>query len=342
MTYVLFTLGLIMLILCGDALVRGAVALAIRLSIPTLITGLTVVAFGTSAPELVVSLRAALSDSAGIAIGNVVGSNIANVLLVLGIPAIIYATNCNQPMLKRNMVYVLGTTILFILFCFQGTLTFWHGAILFGLMVAFLVDSGRRAMQSTELAASYEEETLEIIEGPNCLPNRPWAITALLLVGVIGLPIAAYLTVDGASKIARDFGVSEAVIGLTIVAIGTSLPELATTVMAAIRRNCGLALGNVLGSNMFNILGIMGITCMVTPIHVPPSFLHVDLWIMLGATIILTPFVFQNRYITPMAGTAFILFYALYIYSSFDMSKKELINQESSKASLTSFPKLAQ
>ena len=133
MSYLYLIGGLAMLIFFGDILVRGAVALATRFAIPTLVTGLTIVAFGTSAPELVVSLKAALSDAPGIAIGNVVGSNIANILLVLGVPALIHATNCCQPMIRRNMMYVIGATLLFITLCFMGPLTFWHGAILFSL-----------------------------------------------------------------------------------------------------------------------------------------------------------------------------------------------------------------
>ena len=317
MTYLIFAGGLALLIFCGDALVRGAVALATRLSIPTMVTGLTIVAFGTSAPELVVSLKAALTGSSGIAIGNVVGSNIANILLVLGIPALIYATNCAQPMIRRNMIYVILASVLFILFCFTGPLNFWHGLILFSLMVAFLIESGLRAMKSEELAASISGEASEIAEGPDAITNKPWQIAGFLAIGLIGLPVAAHLTVDSATHIARNFGVSEAVIGITLVAIGTSLPELITTVMAAVRRHCGLVLGNVLGSNLFNILGIMGITAMVTPIAIPREFLEIDLWIMLGATLAITPIVFRHSQITPVIGSVFVLCYAIYIFTSF-------------------------
>lgn len=343
MTYILFVCGVALLILCGDALVKGAVALAVRLSIPTLVTGLTIVAFGTSAPELVVSLRAALTGAPGIAIGNVVGSNIANILLVLGVPAIIYATNCDQPMLKRNTIFVIGTSILFIILCFLGPLTFWHGAVLFGLMVFFLIDSGRKAMKSKELAEVFSEEAQDIIDGPEAVHKRPGRIAGYLAFGLIGLPIAAHLTVDSASQIARDFGVSEAVIGLTIVAFGTSLPELVTTVMAAFRKHCGLALGNVLGSNMFNILAIMGITAMVTPVPVPREFLEIDLWIMLAATLAITPFVFRGSRITSAVGALFIICYATYIYVSFSPKApwKGGANSGVSQATVGGVPSLA-
>ena len=315
MTYVIFASGLALLILCGDALVRGAVALAVRLSIPTLVTGLTIVAFGTSAPELVVSLRAALTDAPGIAIGNVVGSNIANVLLVLGLPAIIAATNCNQPFIERNMIYTIGASLLFITLCFLGPLSFWHGFILFTLMILFLIESGRRAAKSEEVAAILSEDTLEMIDSN--LPKKPLFIGLLMITGLIGLPLGAHLTVDGATDIARTFGVSEAVIGLTVVAIGTSLPELVTTVIAAIRGQCGLALGNVLGSNLFNLLAIMGLTSMITPIVIPKELFELDLWIMLGATLALTPFVFRRSYITRAVGVLFVFCYAAYIWLAF-------------------------
>ncbi|MGH1351353.1 MAG: calcium/sodium antiporter [Methyloligellaceae bacterium] len=316
-TYLIFVCGIVMLVLCGDALVKGAVALAVRLNIPTLVTGLTIVAFGTSTPELMVSLKAALTGAPGIAVGNVVGSNIANILMVLGVPALIYATNCDQPMLKRNTVFVIGTSVLFIVLCFLGPLQFWHGAILFSLMVYFLIDTGMRAMKSERLAEIISEDAKEILEGPEALHKRPWRIAGLLAIGLIGLPIAGKYTVESAQVIALDLGVSNSVIGLTMVAIGTSLPELVTTVMAAIRRECGLILGNVLGSNLFNILVVMGITSMVTPVPIPQEFLTMDLWIMLAASLAIVPFVFRNAHITPAIGTAFLVCYALYIYAAF-------------------------
>lgn len=317
MFYLALATGIVMLLFCGDVLVRGAVAMAVKLDIPTLVIGLTIVAFGTSAPELVVSLRAALAGSPGISIGNVVGSNIANVLLVLGLPAMIAATDCNQPFIRRNTLYVLGASLLFIGLCFAGPLTFWHGFVLFALMVVFLIESGRRAAQRSDEAAVVGDETMELIEGSSGLPDRPWAVAAFMGAGLIGLPIGAHLTVIGASHIASQLGVSEAAIGLTIVALGTSLPELATTTAAAIRGHCGLALGNVLGSNLFNILAIMGITAMVVPIPVPEVLKRMDLWVMLAAALAITPFVWRKRNITRLPAFAFLVGYALYIYLVF-------------------------
>ncbi len=313
MVYVTLAAGIILLLIGGDVLVRGAVSLAVKLDIPTLVIGLTIVAFGTSAPELVISLRAALAGSSGIAIGNVVGSNIANIFLVLGVPALIAATNCDQPFIKRNTLYVIGASVLFIWLCQFGPLSFWHGAVLFGLMVAFLVESGRRAAQRSDAATVIGDEAIELIDGVSGVPHRNWTIAGFLAIGLISLPIGAQLTVSAASSIAMDFGISEAAVGLTLIALGTSLPELATTVAAALRGHCGLALGNVLGSNLFNILAIMGLTAMVVPVPVPEVIKSVDVWIMLAAILAITPFVLRRKSITWKSGLVFVSCYLLYI-----------------------------
>ena len=324
MTYLELATGIGLLLFCGDMLVRGAVSMAIKLGIPTLVIGLTIVAFGTSAPELVVSLRAALSGVPGIAIGNVVGSNIANILLVLGLPALICATNCDQPLIQRNMAYVIGASLLFIMLCLAGPLMFLHGTILFAAMVAFLVESGRRAAQCSDEAMSISREPIEIIDGFQGLPSRSFMVGLFLAIGLIGLPLSATLTVGAAAEIARDFGIGDAAIGLTLVAFGTSLPELATTVTAAIRGHAGLALGNVLGSNLFNILAVMGLTSMVTPVPVPDVIMRVDIWVMLAAALAITPFIINRISITRVTGLVFVSCYMLYIYLVFVPRSSEL------------------
>jgi len=313
MAYVSLVAGVALLLFCGDLLVRGAVALAVRLKIPAIVIGLTIVAFGTSAPELVVSLRAALAGSGGLAIGNVVGSNICNILLVLGLPALICATDCNQPLVIRNTLYVLGASLLFTVLCFYSPLGFWDGTILFVLMIAYLLESGRRAARRPDPEAVIGDETIEMIDGVSGLPNQRFGIFGCLAAGLIGLPLGAQLTVGGATTIAQSYGVDEAVIGLTLVALGTSLPELATTIMAALRGHAGLALGNVLGSNLFNLLAIMGLTAMITPVAVPEIVKQVDLWVMLAAALVLTPFVLAKKSITRLPGLAFVAMYIAYI-----------------------------
>ncbi len=314
MTYLLLCVGIALLLICGDALVRGAVALSVKLGIPTLVIGLTIVAFGTSAPELVVSLRAALADAPGMAIGNVVGSNIANVLLVLGLPAIIVATDTQQDFVVRNTVYVIIASLIFIALCFVGPLAFWHGALLFILLIGFLLEQARRAEQHKDAATILGEEAMEMIDGDAESPKSNAMMFGLLLSGLIGLPIAANITVDAASEIARRFHVSNEVIGLTLVALGTSLPELATTLTAAIRGQAALAIGNVLGSNLFNLLAVMGVTAMVAPIPVPEVFKSVDLWIMLAASVLLLPFVVRGTQISRLSGVGFLGAYLAYLY----------------------------
>lgn len=299
--FLMVAAGLLILIFAGDGLVKGAVNLALRLGIPALVVSLTVVAFGTSAPELLVSVQAILDGAPGLALGNVVGSNTANVLLVLGVPAIIatmYTAECET---RRDYLYMLGATALFIAFCYTGELVWWHGIILLLVLTAVLL--------ATFFASRADDVDVEGAE-----PGLSGKKIALFLgVGLIGLPLGANLLVTGATSIARDYGVSETVIGLTLVAIGTSLPELATTVMAAIRRHADVALGNVIGSNLFNLLAIMGIAVLVGPVPVDPSFLSTDLWVMTGATLLLIPFVFFRRNITRGVGFGLVAIYGAYL-----------------------------
>lgn len=299
--FLMVAVGLVILIFAGDGLVKGAVNLALRLGIPALVVSLTIVAFGTSAPELLVSVQAILDGAPGLALGNVVGSNTANVLMVLGIPAIIATMHTAGCETRRDFLYMLAATGLFIGFCMTGTLVWWHGIVLLIVLAAILL-------------ATFFTSRAEDIEVEGAEPGLPgWKIAAYLILGLIGLPLGANLLVEGATTIAREYGVSETVIGLTLVAIGTSLPELATTVMAAIRRHADVALGNVIGSNLFNLLGIMGVAVLIGPVPVDPSFLSKDLWVMLGATLLLVPFVFFGRDITRTWGIALSGLYLAYL-----------------------------
>ncbi|MEN8723442.1 MAG: calcium/sodium antiporter [Alphaproteobacteria bacterium] len=305
MMYGLVIAGLILLLIGGDLLVRGAVALASHYGLPPLIIGLTVVAFGTSAPELMISLQSAMAGAPGIAVGNVVGSNIANVLLVLGVPAIIAPILCNQSGVRRNTLMMVGATLVFILFANSGEFSRGNGIIMTLMLAGFLAYSGHRAMQGSGADASLEE-----VEG---IPDSKAKTIGYIVGGIIGLPLGADLMVRGATDIAAAYHVSDAVIGLTIVALGTSLPELATTVVAAIRGRSDVAIGNVIGSNMFNILAILGITAIVIPLPVPPNFLNFDLWILLGVTCILVPVALFHVAISRVMGILFVAAYLIYI-----------------------------
>ncbi|KAA9005304.1 calcium/sodium antiporter [Histidinibacterium aquaticum] len=307
-------LGLVILLLAGDSLVKGAVNLALRLGIPALIVSLTVVAFGTSAPELLISVQAIWAGVPGIALGNVVGSNTANVLLVLGVPAILAVMHTSKCDTRDSYLQMLAATALFIVICFLGPITWIDGLVLLAALTAMLVHAARaaRAHRREGIAAAVEQEEEEELEGAD--PSLGWPrILFYLALGLVGLPLGADLLVDGSTRIARTFGVSETVIGLSLVAVGTSLPELATTVMAALRKQADVAFGNVIGSNMFNLLGIIGVASLVGPIPVEQRFLTEDLWIMLGASLILIPFVFLGRDMGRAWGIAFVLLYLGYM-----------------------------
>ncbi|MDP2739562.1 MAG: calcium/sodium antiporter [Pseudorhodobacter sp.] len=300
------TLGLAMLVFAGDALVRGAVNFSLRLGIPALVVALTVVAFGTSAPEMLVSVKAVLADQPGIALGNVVGSNIANVLLVLGIPALIATIHSSRLDLRRGYATMIAATMLFIVLSLLGPITWWHALILLVGLGLMLWDNYRATQvhrASVDLAAT--------LEGAD--PSMPWwKISSFLAVGLIGLPIGADLLVESSVNIARVLGISETVIGLTLVAIGTSLPELATSIAAAFRKQADVAMGNVIGSNVFNLLGIIGVAGLVGDLAVPAELLRSDLWVMLAVSLLLVPFVLMKRDITRGVGVGFIGLYAVY------------------------------
>jgi cation:H+ antiporter len=306
--------GVALLTFAGDYLVRGAAGLAENLGIPALIVGLTVVAFGTSAPELFVSVQAALDGAPGIAIGNVVGSNIANILLVVGLPALITTVPTGQKGTRRSMTMMLGVTILFMLLIDDGTVSHADGIILVAVVIVFVVWQVREAIVAPRpgraAASEIEEEVGE-------RPHDPGRIALYLVGGLVGLPLGAELTVQGAMEIARSFGISEAVIGLTIVAIGTSLPEIATSFMAAKHGKHGVGIGNAVGSNIFNLACIMGITGLIIPVHVDPRIIHVDMWVMFAATVLLTAVAFAGVPLDRRLGIVAVLAYAAFIYSLF-------------------------
>ena len=310
--YGMVALGLVLLLIGGEALVRAAVALADRLGVSRLVIGLTVVAFGTSAPELLVCVQAALEDAPGIAIGNVVGSNIANVLLVVGLPALIAPFLCEKGVMRREGLVMVGATALVMILAWQDGVRFWPGLLLLLLLFAFLFNAYRQARRDG--VESLGDEVEELGEG---VPGNPLIILLMMAVGVAGLVAGSHLLVEGARDIARTAGVSEEVIGVTLVALGTSLPELATSTVAAFRRHGDVAIGNVLGSNIFNILGILGITAMVSHIPVPAQMLSFDLWVMLGSALILFPFAWARIPIGRVAGLVFLLAYAGYVIAQF-------------------------
>ncbi|SOE17431.1 cation:H+ antiporter [Hoeflea halophila] len=294
--------GLALLTFGADFLVRGAISLANRFGMPPLLIGLTVVGFGTSMPELLVSLQAALAGSPAIAVGNVVGSNTANILLILGAAAAISPIAARIANLNRDMVMMLVAAVVMLGLGLWGVVTFWTGLAMFALLVAYLAwvtHSDRRRMS--------EAESELVVKLPG------WKEALYILGGLGGLVIGANLLIQAATAMARDFGVSEAVIGLTIVAVGTSLPELATSVVAAFRREAEIALGNVVGSNIFNILGILGITAAVVPVPVEASMATFDIPVMLAVSVGLMALIMLAGRIGRGAGIGMLAIYAGYV-----------------------------
>lgn len=308
MAYIQVIGGLVLLVFAADFMVRGSVSLAQRMGIHTLIIGLTVVAFGTSAPELVVGVDAVITGVPTLALGNVVGSNIANIWLVVGFPAVVAPFLCNTPRFTHNMMIMLFSTAVFTGFAFFGAFTYWMGLILLTMLAGFIYFTSRRASDEDTL-----KQVLCDIEG---MPEEPDSYTvswALIAGGLVGLVTGAHILVQGSVVIARDMGVSEAVIGLTLVALGTSIPELVTAVVAAARNHCDVAVGNVIGSNIFNLLGIIGVSTQFGDIPVPEAFLKFDLWIMVLASLTLLPYAMFGRRIGRWSGIMFCSAYVIFI-----------------------------
>ncbi|WP_323036030.1 calcium/sodium antiporter [Pararhodobacter sp.] len=302
MDYLFILAGLALLIAGGEAVVRGASSLASKLGLSPVLIGLTVVGFGTSMPELMVSLDAALGGSPDIALGNVVGSNIANILLILGVTALIWPIQTATLSLGRALWLVMVATLALIVPFAMGSIGLGFGVAFLGVLTLYLVLAFR---ETTELEGA----------DAGIAPLNIWISTGLILGGLVGLMVGANALVSGATALARLWGLSEAYIGLTIVAVGTSLPELATSLVAALRRQPGIAVGNVVGSNIFNILGILGVTAVVTPIPVTSRFLTFDLPVMLAATVAMLLALRLPR-IGRSVGLVFLLGYAVYLWAA--------------------------
>ncbi len=286
-------IGLLTLFYGADWLVKGAARIASSFGVSPLVIGLTLVAFGTSTPELLVSVTAALGGSADISLGNIVGSNIANIGLILGLTALLFPISVHSRVLRRELPIMLAVSVLAFLFALDGTISLLDGFFLFMLLIGFnvltyLSATGAVAAQDVAVA---EFEAFEEVEGlvtPGVTVNRPLELGRVLL-GVATLMIGAQALVNGATNIARAIGVSELVIGLTLVAFGTSLPELATSMVSAFRHEDDISVGNIIGSNIYNLLAVLGITALVQPIAVAPSIIRLQLPVMLLFSFALLP-----------------------------------------------------
>lgn len=304
MSYLLLVLGLVVLLLGGKFLVDGASSIAARLGLSPGLIGLTVVAFGTSAPELLVSITAALKGSSDIAIGNVVGSNISNITLVLGISVVIFPIYIQKSTLKLDYPFTVISSLMFYIFAFNGSISLLEGIILLICFVSLNV----YFFKTIERVEFSEEDAAK-------MKKQPVGLAIIQLIGgAAGLYFGSDLVVGNGTSIAQALGVSERIIGVTIIAIGTSLPELVTSVLAALKKETELALGNILGSNIMNVFSIIGFTALIKPIGVASEFINTDFIWMLGFTILLFPLMRINYVITRFNGIVLLLGYLLYLY----------------------------
>ncbi|MBS9522468.1 calcium/sodium antiporter [Litoribacter alkaliphilus] len=306
MVYLFLLVGLLILLMGGKYLVDGASAIAGKLGLSPGLIGLTVVSFGTSAPELLVSVSAALKGNSDIALGNVIGSNISNISLVLGVSAVIFPISLPKSVIKLDYVFTLVVSILFYLLAINGIISLMEGIILVTLLILINFYFFKKIERIPD-----DPEDLDMVK----IKETPiWKSIALIILGMAGLYWGSDLFIENSIVIAQTFGISDRVIGVTIIAMGTSLPELVTSVMAALKKHTDIALGNILGSNLMNILAIVGITAIVSPIQVSQIFLQNDFIWMLGFTIILLPIILTKLRISRWEGGLLAGGYGLYIY----------------------------
>ena len=306
----MFVLGLVVLVVGADVMVRGASRLAVSFGVSPLVVGLTVVAFGTSAPEMAVSVGSALAGSPDLAIGNVVGSNIANVLLILGISALITPLLVDEQIIRQEIPIMIGASALLVVMALDGNIGVLESIVLFALVIAytvFLVIQSRRASKAVQ-----DEFETGI---PTSTWDSHWAVQiGLIAAGLAMLVVGADWLVDAAVAFARAFGVSDLVIGLTVVAVGTSMPEIATSIVAAMRGQRDIAVGNVVGSNVFNILAVLGAAGIASGVGLPVSEAarNFDLWVMLAVAFACLPIMITGREIARWEGVVFLAYYAAY------------------------------
>jgi cation:H+ antiporter len=309
MAYVYIIIGLALLFGGAEALVRGAVGLARVLGLSPLVIGLVVISAGTSAPELVIALKAVLTDKPDIAMGNVIGSNISNALLILGLGAMIRPLVTSPKVVFRDGGIMVLASLAFLVMAWSGTIGARDGLILVAGMVAFMVLSFALDWRKPSPHSVFATRAARHTNGA----VNPGLALFLLILGGAFLYFGAVFVIDGGVLIARTFGLSEALIGLTAIAVGTSLPELVTTVVATGKGETGLAIGNLVGSSIFNLLGVTGITALVRPIAVAPMLAHQDAVVMVGAGLLLMVFLFTGWRLSRLEGLVLFLGYAAYL-----------------------------
>ena len=309
MMFLQLLLGFVILIGGAEFLVRGGVSFAKNIGISPLVVGMTIVAIGTSAPEFIVSINAAYTGATGLAVGNVVGSNIANVLLVFGMACILSPMTKRPSALRRDGGYLAFGTIMFFVLCLREELDAFAGVLLLIGFVSFIGLSYWRNVMTPDLAVGHFEEVEELQNWP----TSSLGILSAIVGGFLGLFFGAELLVRGGTEIATFFGVSEEVIGLTLFALGTSLPELAASIIAALKGHADVGIGNIVGSNLFNILGVAGAAALTAPLPVNEQIINFDIFVMLASSALLIPVLIFGWKISRMFGTLFVLTYVGYI-----------------------------
>lgn len=308
----MLVVGLFVLIIGGDFLVKGASSIALRAHISPLVVGLTIVAFGTSAPELLISVKAALDGSPDMTMGNVVGSNICNLALVLGVTAIIGVIKVNSDSIKIDWPVTMGSSLLlyFVVKEDAAMIKTYEGIIFIIFLIAYTVFIVRKSRKETKARRALEEEMEEVIPSRNLSKD-----IFFIAVGCAGLYFGADWFVGGAKDLALFLGVSERVIGITVLALGTSLPELVTSIVASVKKETDLALGNLMGSNIFNILSILGITSIIQDIHVSEEIIRHDMVAMIGVTLLVLPMMLYKRTMGRVSGIILVAVYIFYTYT---------------------------
>ncbi|CAM1363430.1 conserved membrane hypothetical protein [Tenacibaculum litopenaei] len=311
MSVLYILLGLVLLVLGGNWLLKAAVGLSLKLNIPKIVIGMTVVSFATSAPELIVSVKSALDGATGLAVGNVIGSNIANIALVLAVTIILSPIDVEKSFYKTDWpVMMIASILLYVFIAFDKTIQSYEGVILFSTLLAFLVYLLRFQKQAVVDEMPEDDEDLPLFK-----------IALFLIIGGLGLWGGSELLIDGAKTLAKSMGVSDAVIGVTVVSVGTSIPELAASIIAVMKKEKAISLGNLIGSNVFNILAVLGITAMITPVEVKAdavTLITKDIFWMLAISFVILPLVFipKGMRLGWRDGVLLLAAYVFFVYQT--------------------------
>lgn len=310
MNYLMVLTGLMMLIVGGELLIRGAMSAANKLNVSPFLSGLVIVGFGTSMPELIVSVNAILNNSPAVALGNIIGSNIGNIGLIIGTCGLIAPLAFKQSALKRDAIVMLGAVSLLIVVGFSGEFSILSGLVMISALLGYLgFTIYKENNQKNASQKLHQDEGKEL----QSKPHKTWLVVLSILFGLVFLMLGAQWFVEGATVIATQLGVSEALIGLTLVAIGTSLPEFTISIMAVLRKHMDVAVGNVVGSNIFNILGILGVSSLISPIPFDGRFVIFDQWALLLITVVLALFLLFGHSISKTKGMFLLFFYVVYV-----------------------------